>query len=135
MTDFSNPLHLTYHMADGREVVRRYYVTDDAIYQRLKPYFSTPQFLLGYHDFENFYNGVTAVYLDGEALAPREAVRSLLEAVWADCEAGNMSQRGHDPGSTDHYIQIDTENFYISLDIYDYSENTFKWIKEWENTH
>ena len=135
MTGPANPIHLTYHMADGREVVRRYYVTDEAIYQRLKPYFNTPQFLLGYQDFESFYNGVATVYLDGEALAPREAVRSLLEAVWADCEAGNISQRSHDPGSTDHHIQIDTENFYISLDIYDYSENTLKWIKGWENAH
>lgn len=135
MTGFSSPIHLTYHMADGREVVRRYYVTDDAIYQRLKPYFSTPQFLLGYPDFESFCKGVDTVYLDGEPIESRDLARGLLEAVWADCEAGNMSQRDQDPDSTDHYIQIDTENYYISLDIYDYSENTLKWIKEREGTH
>ena len=135
MTGPANPIHLTYHMADGREVVRRYYVTDEAIYQRLQPYFSTPRFLLGYHDFESFCNGVDTVYLDGEPIESRDLARGLLEAVWADCEAGNMSHRDQDPDSTDHYIQIDTENYYISLAIYDYSENTLKWIKEWENTH
>lgn len=135
---FSNniyPIHLTYHMADGREVVRRYFVTDEAIYKRLRPYFSTTQFLLGYDDFESFYDDVATVYLDGEPVTPRTSVRPLLEAVWADCEAGNMSQGNYGSGNTEHYIQIDTEDYYISLDIYEYSENTMKWIKERENTH
>lgn len=128
------PVHLTYHMADGREVVRRYYITDKAIYDRLNPYFSTTEFLLGYEDFESFCNDVSGVLLDGEPVNPQDE-RGLLEAVWADCQAGNLAQSSNYLSATDHYIEIHTESTFITLDIYDYSENIMKWINSRKDTY
>lgn len=129
------PVHITYHMADGRDVVRRYYITNEALYKELKPFFSATEFLLGYTDFETFFDNVDTVILDGNEIRTDSQARALLEAVWGDCENGNMYQGSdNDTYSSSHWIEIETENNYIQLEVFRNSEKTLDWIKSRNNT-
>ena len=125
---YIHPIHLTYKLADGREVVRRYYVTDNTLAQQLEPFFSSNKYLLGYDDFDDFIAHVELVTLDSADIASAADKEALLRAVWADCEAGLMSQNGSDTQMTEHWITILTEDYYINLTVFDYSKNTMAWI-------
>ena len=128
------PVHITYRMADGRDVVRRYYVSSDALYQELEPFFSATQFLLGFSDFDAFFSQVVSVSLDVELIRTMSDARALLEAVWADCENGNMSQgKNNSSYSSGHWITIETDTDYFELEVFANSKNTLKWIKSRKN--
>lgn len=130
------PVHITYHMADGRDVVRRYYVTNDALYQELLPFFSDTAYLLGYSDFETFYSQVITVALDGNKIQTASNARALLEAVWADCENGTMAQGSSNSiYSSGHWIDIETADDYVSLEVFASSRRTLDWIESQKNTH
>lgn len=129
------PIHVTYHMDDGRDVVRRYYVTEYSLYQQLEPFFSDPEFILGYSDLETLLSHVDTLFLDGNEIRTAADARALLEAVWADCEDGHMNQRDKYYGVTDYYIDIQLDSGrYLSLQIYSDCENTLAWIKTRNNT-
>lgn len=125
----SGAIHLTYQMSDGRQIERRYrYNAYGEAAKELKKFFAAPEFVLGYQDWEEFLSSVDEVSVDGtwiHSLQPRE----LLEAIKADCEAGTMEQnRGYE--SFRYWVDIQTNDAYISLGIYDDCENTIKWVKE-----
>ena len=130
------PVHITYHMADGRDVVRRYYVSSQALYQELEPFFSAAQFLLGFSDFNAFASHVGSVSLDGEIIHDgMSEFTSLLEAVWADCKEGTLYQGSNNFNySSGHWITIHTDTDYIELEVFSNSENTLKWIKNRKST-
>lgn len=81
----------TYKLKSGRIVKRSYsapaYGTN---YEIIRKYFFTPQQILGYTDWETYVSHVQYLYIDGcEFLL--EDYRPILEALRADCEAGNVS--------------------------------------------
>lgn len=129
-------VHITYHMADGREVVRRYYLENKALFTELQPFFCDTEFLLGYTDFETFYSQVITVILDGNEIRTASQARALLEAVWADCENGDMYQGSDNPTySSGHWIDIETADDYVSLEVFGSSQKTLDWINSRNNTH
>lgn len=89
----SVPVTLLYEMKDGRTVTRAYDVPmDSEAGQILRKYFSSPEFVLGW-----VYTGDSQVFRvefqdPGVALEDPAVIRSFLEAVIADCEAGNLVQ-------------------------------------------
>lgn len=133
--DEVHAIHLTYHMNDGREVVRRYYYTDATVYNELEPFYSAVSFVLGYDDFDEFFSHVVSVSLDGQKLSSGASAKALLAAVWADCEAGNMAQNQSYLNATDYYIEIETEDQYLDLTVYESCTNTLAWIKNRADTY
>lgn len=127
-------VHLTYRLSDGRQVERRYYYANSSIRKQLNKFFSAPEFVLGYDDWDSFVSDVHTIYLDGESL-PRGQFQALLEAVKTDCEDGNMAQDQSYLLDTGHYLQIETDEKYIQLTIFDSCTNTLAWIKERQNTY
>lgn len=125
-------VHLTYKMTDGRVVERRYYFANNAIQKQLNVFFSAPEFVLHYEDWDSFVSDVQTVYLNGDPLTTATYL-TLLDAVKADCEAGTMAQDQDYFLDTGHYIQIETEEQFISLVVYEGCTNTLKWIKERQN--
>lgn len=84
-------VHLTYHMTDGRQIVRRYYYHSVSIEDRMNKFFSAPEFVLGYEDWEDYLTTVECIYVADQEYTGTAAVE-LLTAVKKDCEAGTMTQ-------------------------------------------
>ena len=129
-----HPVHLTYKLSDGRVVERRYYYSAQHIHKQLSQFFSRPEFVLHYEDWDSFLGEIQTVQLNGVALT-RSKYLSLLEAVKADCEAGNMSQDQHYTLDTGNYIQIETKESFISVTVFQGSTNTLAWIEEYANAY
>lgn len=87
----SNAVHLTYNMTDGRKITRRYYYHSSPIEKRMDRFYSAPQFVLGYEDWEAYLETVECIEVGAEKYTGAVAVE-LLTAVKKDCEAGDMTQ-------------------------------------------
>jgi len=87
------PVTLIYQLKDGGTVTREYDVPmNSEAGQILRKYFSSPEFVLGW-----VYTGDSQVFRvefqdPGVALEDPEVIRSFLDAVIADCEAGHLVQ-------------------------------------------
>lgn len=124
-----NAVHLTYHMTDGRQIVRRYYYYSTYIEKKMDQFFSAPEYVLGYEDWEDYLETVDYVIVEGKPRRDGQMLE-LLEAIKADCEAGTMNQR-QKFASTDHYVEIFTKDgVMLYLSIYDNCANTLQWIRE-----
>ena len=122
-------IHLTYRMTDGRTVERRYYydLTGTAG-QKLKRFFGAPEFILGYTDWEEYLSSVQRVYVEDMEFSG-DAAKTLLAAIKADCEAGNMMQnRKHDAYYS--WVEIQTGEYHTSVSIYYDCHNTIQWLKD-----
>lgn len=124
------PLTLVYQMKDGRQVRRHYYYLNDGkAAEILNGLLSDPAYVLGYQDWDTFLAGITAVEVDWQCVVTGDEVRSLLEAIRADCEAGTMVQnRSHYNYSAS--VQIDCYDRSIYLDVFEDCEHTMAWLKE-----
>lgn len=129
---------IRYYLKNGTQTQRVYEtrLTADA-YQILLSLYSKPEHILGYTDWTKFLNQVEAIYLDDVTITDRETCRELLEAVKADCEAGNMVQywafRNEIQG--DYCLGINIQRSIDTagqtwFDVYTDAENTLKWLKE-----
>ena len=127
--DYSASIHLTYKMSDGREIERRYrynFIGETA--KRLENFFGAPEFVLGYEDWGKYLKSVQTVHVDGMKLTADEAAE-LLNAIKADCEAGTMVQnRGYE--SVTYWVDVQTDDNYLSLSIYYDCENAIAWINK-----
>lgn len=122
-------IHLTYQMSDGRQIQRRYYYnTYGEAAKDLKKFFSAPEFILGYQNWNEFLYSAQEIYVNGNEFSGNQA-RGLLEAIKADCEAGTMVQnRSYE--SVHSWVDIRTNDDYVNLIIYYDCENTVKWLEE-----
>lgn len=134
---------IRYHLKNGTQPQRVYdaRLTDDA-YRLLLSLYNKPEHILGYGVWTNYLNQVDTVILDGSAVTDKEACRELLEAVKADCEAGNMVQYWafRNEAKADYClginIQVRTGIDTVKqtwIDVYTDAENTLKWLKEHQN--
>ena len=135
---------LCYYLADGT-VRHRYYYVDlmESPGQILIPYYSSMEKV-----FESFDCETTVEYLSGliklirvgdSFLTDPEDIRGLLEAIEADCKAGNMAQRWNfrpDPDvGVSYYLnfasQGDEPNVFLGeISIYTDCDHTNKWLTE-----
>ncbi len=86
-----NAVHLTYKMSDGRQIVRRYYYYSRSVEERMNKFFSAPEFVLGYEDWEDYLATVDYLYVADQKYTGTKAIE-LLTAIKKDCEAGTMTQ-------------------------------------------
>lgn len=122
------PIHLTYQMSDGRQIERRYHYREDGIAaEKLEKFLSSPEYVLGYEDWEEFLSSITCAYVDwGEEITGAE-LRELAEAVKADCEAGTMVQGRRDVAYYIHFEQGTDQS--VSVIVFADCANTLEWIK------
>jgi hypothetical protein len=131
--DWRNPtgsVHFTYQMSDGRQIERHYrYDYDGKAAKELTKFFSAPEFVLGYQDWQEFLNSVDQVSVEHNVWPRGDKAYELLEAIKADCEAGTISQ-SRNLDAVRYSVEIRLGNKFIGLNIYGNCENTVKWIKE-----
>ena len=107
-------VHLTYQLKNGSQVERRYYylVASEAG-RRMEEFYSAPEFVLGYSDWNDYLDSIDYIELDncnGGFLELTNAQSlALMEAVKADCEAGTFPS--------------DKETEYVWITIYDNEGN------------
>ena len=155
---YADSIYITYHLENGREVTRHYYVWASLEEgEIIKEYLSRWDAVwadarLGWYDtfdLSQIYRiAVESKYLPGE-MATTEVAQELLEVIKADCEAGTMTQstyyhegrfKGWDEDKQQEtytrmlYVVIYTgdEERYTAADfqIYPDSENTIQWLKD-----
>lgn len=85
------PLYLTYTLNNGRQVTRQYSLCTRESIETMNAYFSRPEMVLGYTDWNAFINSIEKVTYNERTFRDEEA-RDLLEQVKLDCEDGVMAQ-------------------------------------------
>jgi len=131
-------LSLRYTMKNGATVQREYEVLlTGTVKTVLKEYLSSPEFVLGGHNWAEDYVSITTYDKGTDGKLPLSLNPSLLVAMTADCEAGNMVQHHafHDQYDTIAWINLHSydENGninYYDIEIYADAENTVNWLKE-----
>ncbi|MBP3304452.1 MAG: hypothetical protein J6L24_00645 [Oscillospiraceae bacterium] len=136
-------LAIRYYLVNGTRAERVYQTClTDTAYQILLSLYNQPEHILGYTDWTKYLNMVETIYVDRGAVTDKGACRELLEAVKADCEAGNMVQYWafRNETKTDYClginIQVRTGIDTVEqtwIDVYTDAENTVKWLKEHRN--
>ncbi|MBQ7344773.1 MAG: hypothetical protein IJW45_01765 [Oscillospiraceae bacterium] len=85
-------IHITYQLTDGRTVERRYfYYHDSDVGERIDAYYSTPEAILGYQDWDAYVKSVDRVYVsswDGDWEFSGQEAEALLVAIRDDCQEG-----------------------------------------------
>lgn len=126
--------HLTYRMDDGRNVVRRYYyLRNSAVGRQLEVFYDKPEFVLGYADWQGFLSSVKYLSVDDYQGNYQQIqgirAKELLEAVKADCEAGNIDPNS-DYENGQYILSIDTADSWREIYIGSDAVNTLQWLKE-----
>lgn len=92
-------IHLEYKLKNGKSIHRVYSVIPETeAGQALKPYFSTPECVLGFPEekLDEMAQYIFSLYSDGREANIHDLegldMRGLLDAIVADCKAGNMAQ-------------------------------------------
>ena len=92
-------IHLEYKLKNGKSVHRIYSVIPETeAGQALKPYFSTPECVLGFPEekVDEMAQYIFSLYSDGKESNVHDLegldLQDLLDAIVADCKAGNMAQ-------------------------------------------
>jgi ABC-2 type transport system permease protein len=123
-------LKLTYKMKDGREVTRSYFYKNNGnAYQKIKQFYSLPENILGYSDWDAYLESVNSVAFRG-ALLSGEQAKELVTAIRADCENGSLLANISHISAIYTTLQITTEQskmiiLHISYDC----ENTIAWLE------
>lgn len=123
-------LTLRYTLKNGRQVIRTYRYGIPA--NEVRPFFSRPEYVLGYTgDYETFRDSVTFVMVEKGHITGEDAWE-LLDAIAADCEAGNMAQdwNFHTTESNITWIAFMTsDGTYRDIMVFPCAENTVTWLK------
>lgn len=134
-------LYLEYALESGETLQRYYPVSVDSEEGKvLNRYFSSWQYVFKTEDWEGFKKSVGKIY--SEDLLPETAHGELLEALYRDCENGNMSQHWgfHQKEDAQYWVEISTYNEnktqtnYLSLQIYDSCTNTIAVLEKYVKT-
>lgn len=128
-------LRLNYEMKDGRRVTRSYELdVESDVAQRLVPYFSDPQAILGYEDWEKFLKELHQVRIDWDEnlLFTGEDAISLAEAIKKDCEEGNMVQNWSFHTEPGYAATVDmvAGDRHFDFSVYTDCRHTMKWLEE-----
>ena len=132
---YSQMVKFTYCMRDGRIVTRAYRIAKGLEVFLLKHIFSEPKRILQYTDWEEFLqedHGTHITGLDISERVTKEDAVGLLEAIKADCEAGNMAQAPAYHLYNEKYVVITDMRYgapYQGISIYPDAKNTMAWIE------
>ena len=152
-----NSIYMTYRLDNGKTVTRKYrmdFTTQAAI--DLAPWFSKAEYVLGANDVAEFAQRVKYIEIENyndkyypdtaiepfQLLETEEEIRSLLDAIFADCEAGRMIQDleyyssfSDEPYSIG-YINIHlTNDTNLCLSLWKDNISTYNWLQDnlWES--
>jgi hypothetical protein len=127
-------IHLTYKMSDGRQIERRYrFAPDSNTAKKLERFFSAPEFVLGYDDWNDYLNNIGYIELDNYSgffheLTNAESVE-LMKSIKADCEAGNFPADAYK-----EYVWVtifdDKGNYIDSFDVSIAAGNACDWLAQ-----
>lgn len=141
-------VYLEYTLESGRTVLREYTIpVDSAPGQFVRQAMSRWEYVFKTNDWDGFVasiENITVELYSELKLSDPAQIRGLLEAIKADCEAGNMAQYWalhqdedpvcyvhiHDPEfkySSDYHYQLKV--FALNLDIYASCEHTIAYLK------
>ena len=125
---YSAALHLTYYMSDGRVIERRYrYNSLGKTARELDQFFSSPEYILGYTDWDTYLSSIKEIYVEGSRLSGSDA-QELVRAIRADCETGKMNpNRKYTSIITWVDVWTDTNT---TIQIFYDCENTLDWLRE-----
>ena len=128
-------LTLRYYLKDGTSAERTFLLD---VYgesaQRLIPYLSDPQAILGYENWDKFLSQLYQIRIDynDDLLITGEDAASLAQAIRRDCEEGNMVQlwQYHDNDKAIIGIDIVAGDRNIDFAVYADCIHTMHWLKE-----
>lgn len=134
---------LIYELENGRTVYRYYHgYANTELGEILTPWFSSIEVVLGVseEELDEIADSVVETYMDGiENPLTKEQIRSLLDAIAADCRAGHMAQRwsfhtaecGEQHFTVDFsYTTNDRLHYWLSVSVYDCCENVCQWMED-----
>ena len=136
-------LYLEYTLKGGNTVRRHYRVSRSSPQgQLLNKYFSSWQCVFQTDDWEGFKSSVQKLYVsDMDDRFPAYARDELLEAMYLDCQAGNMAQEWifHSKEDSSYWVEIATyqgkvQTNFLSLTIYDSCTNTVAVLEKYAKT-
>ena len=121
-------ISITYTMQSGRKVTRNYsYDHNPRITSQLDKYYSRPEYILEYEDWDTFLAAVKDVEVNWDAYYGDEA-RELVTAIKADGDAGCIERNVYyDDGI---YVQITLDEGYRYFYISEKCTNTMQWLQE-----
>lgn len=141
----STGFHVIYTLTDGT-TLERYYddvLVDSYAGERLKEYYSTPEFVMGLEksEYDDFAENVNYFWYENTNLDEREVkdydMLALIEAIAADCEAGVMIQDYsfqdgiYRAGYLEFQVEYPDGRYnYMSLNVYETCTNTLRWLEE-----
>ncbi len=136
-------LYIEYAMKGGNTVRRHYRVATESDQGKLlNKYLSSWQCVFQTDHWEGFKNSVQKIYVaDLEDRFPTHAYDELLEAMYLDCQAGNMAQEWIFHSKEEHagWVEISTyegktQTNFLSLNIYKSCVNTVSVLEKYTKT-
>lgn len=120
---------ITYTMNSGRKVTRNYtYEHNTQITYVLQKYFSRPEYVLQYEDWDAFVAEVETVEVDWVNLYKGDEARELLEAIKTDGETVGLKQNYYYDESGSVYIEIMRDGEYLTLTVTEECVYTMQWL-------
>jgi ABC-2 type transport system permease protein len=133
-------MYISYTLKNGITVEREYYVDVDTEYGRLlRSYMSSPEHVLG-DAYTQHLTPEVAYFPDPDAkfIEPAE-LNSLLDAIIADCNAGNMAQDWAFTYDRDYafYLELESKwpdgrHHYVGIRCTSESEHVLRWMRAHE---
>lgn len=132
----SDGVTIRYEQKDGRVTERNYrmYLSND-LRDALRVMLSNPRYVLGDTDWDSLISSIQKVSI-GDNNLEKEQIESFLQAVKADCVAGNMAQdwHYHEDREPSFFVGFTVgtgqQTRYPSLQIYSDAVHTIGWLKE-----
>ena len=119
-------IYFKYEMENGTEIHRRYALDPNSeIARQVNEYFSTPQYMLDYEDWDSYLDRVEFVEIFDHTIRG-EYARGLMDAIRTDCDLGRMNPYYNDQDVASVFIQLDDDYDYIV--IYDSCKATIAWL-------
>lgn len=127
----SQPVTLVYTLHDGRTVSRSYYYAGEGgIGVALKKFYTRPEFIMGYANWEHFIQNVSQVTVDNHAVYGEQA-KDLLRALKADCDARAIYTHEYKYSEVEFFVEFRYGDKYRSVGITHDCKNTIEYV----NTH
>ena len=128
---YHNRYYLVYHLKNGTQVCRTYYILDGQELKTLKYYMSQPESLVGTADIEELLGSLKDLHANGVNGGTIHTQRAFLEVFLSECEAGWMYTPDPDGQST-WDVQFYTEELgYWVVDIPLTAQKTIAWLENY----
>lgn len=134
-------IYLDYTLQDGTTLSRNYPIPQNSDLKALfRSYLSDWRSIFGTDDWEDFKSRISDIRTDGDMGIPKEAYGELLEAIYADCEAGRMAQdySFHQNEGAKYWLDIfydydpeTKQQLYLSLTVFENCINTVRVLNQY----